>query len=59
MNNNLNNFLYRGQDIHNRKWVYGSLVIQEEEAFIVEYSNWIGDDYSERKRDKIWVMKEN
>lgn len=47
MNNNLNNFLYRGQDIHNRKWVYGFLVIQEEKAFIVEYSNWIGDDYSE------------
>lgn len=47
MNNNLNNFLYRGQDIHNRKWVYGFLVMQEDEAFIVEYSNWIGDDYSE------------
>ena len=47
MNNNLNNFLYRGQDIHNRKWVYGFLVIQEDAAFIVEYSNWIGDDYSE------------
>lgn len=47
MNINLNNFLYRGQDIHNRRWVYGYLVIQEEEAFIVEYSNWIGDDYSE------------
>lgn len=47
MNINLNNFLYRGQDIHNRKWVYGFLVIQEEQAFIVEYSNWIDEDYSE------------
>mgnify|MGYP000788811321 CR=1 FL=1 len=47
MNINLNNFLYRGQDIHTRKWVYGFLVIQEEQAFIVEYSNWIDEDYSE------------
>ena len=46
MNINLNNFLYRGQDIHTRKWVYGFLVIQEEQAFIVEYSNWIDEDYS-------------
>lgn len=51
MNINLNNFLYRGQDIHNRRWVYGYLVIQEEEAFIVEYSNWICKRYPEPKEE--------